>query len=321
MHTVVGVLRGGPSHEHEVSLWSGTSVLKNLPQERFIPRDIYIDKKGNWHDKGKVVSPERALRQVDVALICLHGEYGENGEVQRLLERLGIPYSGADAFGSFLAMHKLMGKNHAQEEGLLTPEFRYVEKKVDAEKVVRDVIRSFEQPVIVKAVNWGSSVGVSRLAGYAPILAAVEALFDEGALGVLVEEMIKGREASIGVVEGLRGEELYALPAVEIVPPEGQFFSYDAKYTGTSREIVPGNFSRVIAEELAVAAKKMHRALQQRHYSRSDFIVSPKGIYFLETNSVGGVGLTEASLLPKELAAVGVSFPMFLSHLVDLVLA
>lgn len=318
MQTVVGVLRGGPSREHEVSLKSGAAMLANLPQERFIARDIYIDKNGQWHDRGRPAAPERILQQLDAVLIGLHGEYGEDGEVQRLLERFGVPYAGADSFGSYLAMHKAMSKAHAREAGLLTPEFRYVARVEESEAGASDAVRSFYQPVVVKPVGWGSSIGVSMVSGYRPALSAVQKLFSQGAPGVLVEALIKGREATVGVVENLRGEALYALPPIEIIPPEGDFFSYDAKYSGATREICPGNFSRVVSEELRRAAKVMHRALGLRHYSRSDFIVTPKGVYYLETNTLPA--FTSESLMPKSLAAVGVAFPDFLSHLVNLAL-
>ncbi len=319
MQTIVGVLRGGPSREHEVSLRTGAAILVNLPEERFTARDIYIDKQGQWHDRGRATSPERALRQVDVALIGLHGEYGEDGEVQKLLERFGVPYAGTDSFGSYLAMHKLMAKVRAQEAGLLTPNFRHVERSEDSEAIAIEVTRTFHQPVVVKPVGWGSSIGVSIVGGYAPVLAAITELFTAGAPGVLVEEYIRGREATVGVVEGLRGEAFYTLPTIEVIPPEDTFFSYDAKYSGRSREVCPGNFSRVDAEELQRIARVMHRALGLRHYSRSDFIVTPKGIYYLETNTLPG--LTPESLMPKSLASVGVPLPDFLEHLVNLALS
>jgi len=319
MHTVVGVLRGGPSREHEVSLESGANILAQLPEDRYIARDIYIDRAGTWHERGRPVAPERVLRQVDVVLNGLHGEYGEDGEVQKLMERFGVRYAGADSFGSYLAMHKVLAKARAREVGLLVPDFAYVEHAEDTGQVVHDVIRTFHQPVVVKPVAWGSSVGVAIVGGYAPVLATVQQLFLDGVQGVLIEEVIKGREATVGVVEGLRGETLYGLPVVEIVPPDGDFFSYGAKYSGESREICPGAFSRVAAEELQHAAKAIHRALGLRHYSRSDFIVSPKGVYYLETNTLPG--LTSESLLPKALAAVGVRMSDFLSHLVNLALA
>ncbi len=319
MRTIVGILRGGPSSEHEVSLKSGAAILANLPPERFLPRDIYIDRNGQWYDRGRATTPERVLRQLDAALIGLHGQYGEDGEVQKLLERFGVPYAGAGPFASYLAMHKVMAKAHAQEAGLLTPSFRHIEHAEESEAAAIEVTRAFPQPVVVKPVGWGSSIGVSVVGGYAPVLAAVQALFEEGAPGVLVEEYVRGREATVGVVEGLRGEALYTLPTVEIIPPSGDFFSYSAKYSGSSREVCPGNFSRVDTEELGRLARIAHKALGLRHYSRSDFIVTPNGIYYLETNTLPG--LTEQSLLPRALASVGVSLPEFLEHLVKLALA
>jgi D-alanine-D-alanine ligase len=289
MHTVVGVLRGGPSREHDVSLKTGAAIIANLPAERFVVRDIYIDKRGEWHDRGKVTPPERVLRQLDAALIGLHGEYGEDGEVQKLLERFGVP---------------------------LTPEFRHIERAEASEEGVHDVIRSFHQPVVVKPIGWGSSVGVSVVGGYAPVLSAVKQLFAEGAPSVLVEEYIRGKEATVGVVEHLRGETLYSLPPIEVIPPEGDFYSYASKYSGATRHVCPGNFTRVANEELQRIARVMHRTLGLRHYSRSDFIVAPAGIYYLETNTLPG--LTAESNLPIALASVGVSLPDFLSHLVTL---
>ena len=318
MQTIVGVLRGGPSREHEVSLRSGATILSNLPEEKYVARDIYIDKSGQWHDRGRPISPDKVLRQVDVVLIGLHGEYGEDGEVQKLLERFGIPYAGADSFGSYLAMHKLMAKTRAQEAGLLTPESHYIERAEDSETGAGDAVRHFHQPVVVKPIAWGSSVGVSIVAGYAPVLAAVKRLFTDGASRVLIEEYIRGKEATVGVVEKLRGEALYTLPPIEIIPPKGDFYSYDSKYSGATRHVCPGNFSRVASEELRRAAKVMHRALGLRHYSRSDFIVAPKGVYYLETNTLPG--LTTESNFPMALASVGVTFPDFLSHLVNLAL-
>ncbi|MDB5265837.1 MAG: D-alanine--D-alanine ligase [Parcubacteria group bacterium] len=317
--TVVGVLRGGPSREHEVSLASGHAIIANLPKDRFTVRDIYIDKQGAWHERGRPITPDRALHSVDVVVIGLHGEYGEDGEVQKLLEKYGVPYTGSGSFASFVAMHKVMSKEKAKDAGLLTPEYRYIEEStnnIEMEKMLRDVVRTFPQPVVVKPTRWGSSVGVTLTTGYAPLHTAVTGLLRQGSGGVLVEEYIKGTEATAGVVEGLRGEALYALPPIEILPPESDFFSYDAKYSGSSKEIVPGRFTKQVTDELMRQARLMHEALELRHYSRSDFIITPKGIYYLETNSLPG--LTGESLLPKSLAAVGVSFGEFLSHIIDL---
>jgi D-alanine-D-alanine ligase len=314
--TVVGVLRGGPSSEHEVSLATGHAILTNLPEDRYTARDIYIDKQGTWHEWGAPTTPERILPSLDAVIIGLHGEYGEDGNVQRLLERYGVPYTGADSFASAVAMHKVLTKEKAKEHGLLTPKYHFVEEGADVEAAARAIIRSFHQPVIVKPVGLGSSVGVSVVGGYQPVLEAIRTLM-QAVGGVLVEEFIRGREATAGVVEGLRGETLYMLPPIEIVPPPtAAFFDREVKYNGATLEIVPGRFSKAESGELMRQARVMHEVLGLRHYSRSDFMVTPRGVYFLETNTLPG--LTSESLLPKSLAAVGVKFPDFLSHLVEL---
>lgn len=316
--TVVGVLRGGPSREHEVSLASGHAIIANLLKDRFTVRDIYIDKQGTWHERGRPITPNNALHSVDVVVIGLHGEYGEDGEVQKLLEKYGVPYTGSDSFASFTAMHKVMAKEKAKEAGLLTARYHFIEEGTpNVDEVLSEIVRTFPQPVVVKPARWGSSVGITLTTGYAPLHTAVTGLLAQGSGGVLVEEYIKGTEATAGVVEGLRGEALYALPPIEIVPPTGDtFWSYDAKYSGATKEIVPGRFTKQVSDELERQARLMHNALELRHYSRSDFIVTPKGIYYLETNSLPG--LTGESLFPKSLGAVGVSFGEFLSHIIDL---
>ncbi len=316
---IVGVLRGGPSREHDVSLKTGAAMLANLSGDKYTIRDIFIDRQGIWHDRGRAVSPMRALQAIDVVLIGLHGEYGEDGEVQRLLEQAGVPYAGSDSFGSYLAMHKYMAKQKAKEAGLKVARDFYIESLDDADVGVAEAIRTLSQPVVVKPVRWGSSVGVSILHGYQPVRDATRKLLEEGAGGVIIEELIRGREATAGVVENLRSEALYSLPVIEITPLDSEgFFSYNAKYSGETREVCPALFPRTVNEGLARAAQTMHRTLGLKHYSRSDFIVSPKGVYYLETNTLPG--MNAESLFPKHLAAVGIKFPDFLTHLVDLAL-
>lgn len=320
MHgTVVGVLRGGPSREHEVSLRSGHAILRNLPEDQYHVRDIYIDRAGVWHERGLPTNPGRVLPGIDVAILALHGEYGEDGEVQKLLEKFGTPYTGSDSFASFTAMHKVLAKERARDAGIKTPRYHFIEEGSDVDAIVHEIVRTFPQPVIVKPARWGSSVGMSLEAGYQPIHQAVTGLLADGAQGVLVEEFIRGSEATAGVVEGLRGEALYALPTVEIVPSdEHRFFTFDAKYSGQTLEHCPGRFAKPVAEELSDTARRMHELLGLRHYSRSDFIISPRGVYYLETNTLPG--LTETSLLPQALRAVGVELKEFVAHLIDLAL-
>ncbi|MEK7100153.1 MAG: hypothetical protein AAB883_03385, partial [Patescibacteria group bacterium] len=243
---------------------------------------------------------------------------GQDGKVQQILERYGVPYTGADPWAAHLSAHKLMAKEVVARAGILTPKYRYIESLEGIEDVIHEVTRSFAQPVVVKPVDSGSSVGVSLSGGYAQIYNAVVALLAEGTKGVLIEERIRGTEATVGIVDGLRGEEFYALPPIEIIPASSaDFFSYDAKYSGASREICPGNFAPQVRDALMEAARTAHRELGLRHYSRSDFMVSPRGIYYLETNNAAAVGMTTESLFPKALASVGVTLPDFLAHIVE----
>jgi D-alanine-D-alanine ligase len=315
--TVVGVLRGGPTSEHDVSLLSGHAIVANLPRDRYTTRDIYIDKRRTWHERGKPVAPADILRTTDVVISTLHGEYGESGEIQRMLEQSRVPYVGPDAINSYFALHKVIAKQRAIEAGIKTPKFRLVEADTDIDALAYDITRTFSQPVVVKPLTSGSSVGVSVVGGYVQIHSAVSALLARHPLGVLVEEYIRGTEASVGVVEGLRGEELYVLPTVEILVPRGSHISYEQRHSGQLQEICPGRFDRTVHNELGHAAETMHRALGQRHYSRSDFIVGKNGVYFLELNTAAGTMLGKDSTFTRSLAAVGISFPDFLIHVLS----
>lgn len=319
MRRVVGVLRGGPSGEYDVSLKSGANVLQALNQEHFEPRDIFIDKKGQWHLHGVGVHPERALRGIDVAFNAMHGEYGEDGEVQRLLEQLAIPYTGSDSRASAVAFNKHTTKEAVKKFGVKTARHVLVNQptaEFPLEAKALHIFRTFPLPVMVKPIIGGSSVGTAMADSYHTL---------EWALGqglavapqVLVEEFIKGREATVGVIDNFRNEKTYALMPVEIIPPPDRpFFDYEAKYSGKSIERVPGNFTPTEKQNLMDLARKVHENLNLAHYSRSDFIVSRRGIYFLEVNTLPG--LTSESLLPKALNAVGSKLPDFLHHIIDL---
>jgi len=317
MRTVVGVLRGGPSSEYEVSLKSGASVLEALPKDKYDTRDIFIDRTGVWHNRGIAVDPHKALAGVDVAFTTIHGEYGEDGQLHEILDPLGIAYTGPDKFSSIHMFNKARTKDAAAKLGVKVAHGTVVEPNGEYEAVAHELFRTFPHPAVVKPVIGGSSVGVSVVRTYhdlAPALARAAAVSPK----VLVEEFIKGREATVGVVDHFRGEEAYALMPVEIVPPVGNFFDYENKYNGQTLERVPGNFTEKEKNELERLAKIVHQGLGATHYSRSDFIVSPRGIYLLEINSAPAVGLTNQSLLPKALAAVGSSLSQFVEHVVEL---
>ena len=312
----VGVLRGGPSSEYDVSLKTGASVLEHLGEDKYQPIDMLVDKSGQWHVNGFPFEEANAARQMDVIVNALHGRYGEDGTVQRILDTVGVPYTGSDSLASAVAFNKALTKHTLYGSDIKMAPHIAVELDPNVEQKLLRVFRSFSFPAVVKPVADGSSVGVSVASTFDELLDAAE---KAGTLSpkILIEEYIKGREATCGVVEGFRGEELYAFFPTEIIPATtSRFFDYDAKYGGDSQEICPGNFMPEEKREIQRMAKLAHQRLGLRHYSRSDFIVSPRGIYFLEVNTLPG--LTSESLLPKAIKAAGSSLHHFLDHLIQL---
>jgi D-alanine-D-alanine ligase len=312
----VGVLRGGPSPEYDISLKTGASVLKYLNEDKYMPHDLFIARDGTWHSRGIPVSPERALGQVDVVFNALHGKYGEDGEVQKLLDAHSIPYTGSGVIASSVAMNKALAKEALWQHGIKMPRHAVIDVSYDLEDKMYEYFRTSPQPTVIKPLDGGSSVGVIVARSYEELVEGIKKAF-ELSKEILLEEYVHGREATCGVIEDFRSEDYYAMPPVEIIPPNGHgFFDYDAKYSGETEEICPGGFAYSDKETLRELAITIHKILGLRHYSRSDFIVTPKGIYFLEVNTLPG--LTEESLVPRALNAVGCSFGECVDHLLDL---
>lgn len=317
LRTRVAVLRGGPSSEYDVSLQSGSAVLRHLPED-YHGIDIFIDRNGVWHRSGLSVSPYGALKNVDVVWNALHGEYGEDGKVQQELQLMGVPYTGSSALSAALSMNKLLSKEYFKKVGLHVPECTELSVSHDFDEQLFDIFKRATLPVVIKPVSAGSSLGVSVARSLDEIEKGVRKAFGYSSK-ILVEEYIPGTEATVAVVESMRGEDLYALAPIEIIPTGESFFDYDEKYKGRALEISPGNFSGSDSRALSEMAKAAHQALGLRHYSRSDFIVSPgRGIYILETNSIPG--LTNDSLVPKGLATANISMGDFIKHIISLAL-
>ena len=311
------MLRGGPSLEHEVSLKTGESVLRNLPA-KYSAKDIFISKEGEWHLDGKPAHHDRIFRQIDVVFNALHGEYGEDGKVQQLLEAFGVPYTGSGVITSALGMNKILARQAFKSAGLKVPfGFELVLEKELAE-TAKDIFKKMPPPWVIKYPSGGSSVGVSIARNFDDLEGALEKVSSFSSK-ILVEEYIRGREATCGVIDKFRNQKYYALPIVEIIPPaQNGFFNYEAKYGGQTRELCPSNFDMPTKRAIETMAITAHNAIGGRHYSRSDFIVSERGIYILEINTLPG--LTAESLLPKALNAVGSSHKEFLEHLITLAL-
>lgn len=304
MHKVrVGILRGGPSSEYDVSLQTGATILKHIPEDLYTPQDIYISREGVWHKNGIAISPHNALAHIDVVWNALHGQYGEDGKVQHILELHKIPYTGSNSFSSMLGMNKILSKEIFKKEKIKTPHYKSITTQPEAESM-REIFRSFSVPFIVKPVSAGSSVGVTLVKDFASFEMALAKAFEHSP-SVLIEEYISGREATVGIIDGYRDHVHYALPPIEIRPH--------------AENIIPGNFTLAKKRELEDLARRVHQVLGLRHYSRTDFIVSPnRGIFVLEVNTLPG--MTESSLMLKALDFVGAPMSHFLDHVLQLAL-
>lgn len=290
----VAVLAGGSSSEREISLNSGRNAQASLIEAGYGEVDLLDPADGSFLD---------AIRAgYDVAFLALHGEGGEDGRIQHLLEYLGIPYTGSDAPSSVLAADKELSKIMYGRAGIPIAAGVSLERGEDYDV---DRIAQIVGPLaFVKPAINGSSYGVSKVTDPADLPAAIERAF-EYSDKVLVEECLVGTEISVGVYE--RGD-VTALPVVEICFPEGaEFYDLDVKYVDPTdihripARLKPEDYAR--AQELARAA---HRALGCFGLSRSDFIVTDRGPVILETNTLPG--MTDTSLYPDEVRHAGMRF-------------
>lgn len=314
----VAVLRGGPSSEYEVSLKTGKNIIENL-SDKYIPIDVFISKDGAWHVDGAPVTPYKVFQNANVVFNAMHGEYGEDGKIQQLMDQFAVKYTGSKALASAIGMNKVMAKEIFQKAGIKTPVFRVVKKGIDLGEESVSIFKTCPMPAIVKPNGSGSSMGVSLIKKLSDIVPAIEKAFEYSDV-VIVEEYIDGKEATCGVIEKFREKEIYPLLPVEIThSKEFDFFNFEAKYSGKSKEICPGNFSKKESDMIQKIAVEAHKVLGLRHYSRSDFIVHPKrGVYILEVNTLPG--LTKESLFPKSLEAIGCPLSLFLDHVLTMTL-
>ncbi|MBU0679061.1 MAG: D-alanine--D-alanine ligase [Verrucomicrobia bacterium] len=277
----VAVLMGGPSAEREVSLASGSAVADALEEYGYTVVRIDVTEE-NLH------LPE----SVEAAFIALHGAFGEDGRIQRLLAEQGVPYTGSGPESSEASFNKLTTKEMLLAAGLPTPRYEVIESPEEL---------TLPLPVVVKPVKQGSSIGIARVFRESewPESFRKAAGFESG---VMVEEYIEGRELTVGVV----GES--ALPVLEIVAPEG-YYDYDAKYTkGKTEYRVPAPIPDEITELCQDYAIRTFKVLDCRGLGRVDFRLRPDGsVFILELNSIPG--FTATSLLPKAAKVAGVEFP------------
>jgi D-alanine-D-alanine ligase len=298
----VAVVMGGNSAEREISIQSGSEVMRALQSLGYDARsldydDCFLD----------------ALRQLkpDVVFIALHGPGGEDGHVQALLAYLSIPYTGSGLEASALSMDKHLTKKLLAAEGLPTPVWDLFDLTGGTLPLLPGAL---DLPLVIKPRFEGSSAGIAIVHTHEEW---TRAMLDASKSypQILAEEYVEGREFTCAVL----GEE--ALPIVEIVANRDGFYSYDAKYEpGGSTHIVPAPIDEDLAARLQMLALSAHRLLGLRDYSRSDFIVGRDNRpHLLEINSLPG--LTPLSLVPDACAAIGIGFEALIDRLVGYALA
>jgi len=288
---------GGISSEREVSLISGNEVVKNLDKNKYDVIPVDFDGNCDWVDQ---IKP-------DLVFIALHGRYGEDGSIQSLLDVLNQKYTGSGSAASFLGMNKMFFKFLVNKEKIKNPKAVFLKDK----KINIADVKKLGWPVVVKPVLGGSSIGISIVKSKKYLEKAINLAFKYDK-EILIEEYIKGVEVSCGVIED--NGKITALPLVEICPKNG-FFDYKSKYNEKlCQEIIPARISNKITKKILKISEKLFKLLKCQGMARVDFIVKNNEPYVLEINMIPG--LTSKSLLPKEAAYVGISYPNLLDKII-----
>ncbi len=331
-HLRVAVLHGGPSSEHDISVWSSRGVIDTLRGLGHETHAVFVDRAGLWHlaptgNAGEIspsplpileaVAALQALA-VDVCFLGFHGTYGEDGRIQALLDLAGLRYTGSHTTASAVAMDKPLARRVFQGVGI--PVARAQELRTagldgagEALAAAKDLVEELGLPVVIKVPAGGSSVGVEIPRDLDAVAGALQRLAPLAA-NLLCEQYIAGTELTAGVLERADGS-LEALPLVEIAPVKADFFDYSAKYQpGGTDEIVPARIDAAATAAVQALGIRAHVALGCQGVSRTDVILRADGAPFvLETNTLPG--LTPASLLPKAAAAAGCDYATLLTRI------
>ena len=346
----VGIIFGGRSAEHEVSLQSARNIVDALDRSRFEPILIGIDKAGHWHlndtsgfllneenpalialnqsNRELAVVPGKASQQlvetasqatlehVDVIFPIVHGTLGEDGCLQGLLRMADLPFVGSDVLGSAVCMDKDISKRLLRDAGIAVTPFITLNRRTAARTTFEQARQKLGVPMFVKPANQGSSVGVSKVSSEAEYQAAVELAlgFDEK---VLVESAVKGREIECAVVGN---ENPIASGCGEIVVRDG-FYSYDSKYIDdqAAQVVVPADISVEDSERIRALAIEAFETLGCAGLARVDVFLTDEGeVLINEINSLPG--FTRISMYPKLWQAAGMSYSELVSRLIELAL-
>lgn len=348
----VGVVFGGKSGEHEVSLQSAQSVIANLNRDRFEVVPIGISKEGTWHvgigaynalgtpvpaqlltdgvtaEEVKhiqpitqgVVLPEMSLSSIDVVIPVLHGPWGEDGTVQGLFELMNVPYVGAGVLASAVSMDKAMMKTVFAQAGLAQCKYEVVHRfqyEAEPTPVLEHIESSLGYPCFVKPANLGSSVGISKAKNRDELAAAIQlaAKYDRK---IVVEEAVDGREVEVSV---LGNEKPQASLPGEIISGNDDFYDYNAKYIdGNSTMVIPAPITEEQTEEVRRLALKAYQAVDGAGLSRVDFFLDRKTGQFLINEINTFPGFTQYSMYPKMWEVSGLPYDQLIETLIQLAL-
>lgn len=347
----VGVLLGGRSVEHEVSLVSAASIIRGLDPEKYEVFPIGITPDGRWlssadaiallTDKSsidnlpeRVILPDprkqglveinnseaRSIQGIDVVFPILHGTFGEDGTVQGLLELADVPYVGAGVLGSAVGMDKVIQKQVLESAKIRVAQgisFSSSDFEQDEKKIVERIEEELQYPCFVKPSNTGSSIGISKAHDRKELIEAIR-LAVEYDRKVIVEKSIeKAREIECSVI----GNDKPAASALGEIIPSNEFYDYDAKYVdGKSTAIIPADLPKWVVRKIQYIACKAFKILDCAGMARVDFLVQGNGakIYLNEINTIPG--FTSISMFPKLWEASGLSYADLLDKLIHLAL-
>ena len=327
----LGIIYGGLSTEHEVSINSAKSIIDNIDKDKYEIYKIYIDKKGNWYkEDNKIDNVFDYLRNLDVIFPVLHGLYGEDGTIEGLFELLGVPYVGCNVLSSSICMDKIYTKMILDKIGIDTAKYIYVkkvkdkyiyinntfeEKELSLEEISLLVEDSLSFPVFVKPSRSGSSIGINKAHNKEELIKYTKYAsgFDSK---ILIEENIIGRELECAIL----GNALVEASPIGEILPKGEFYSYNAKYIDDSETLIPNDIDKIVYDKIRSIAVKAYKALDCRGLSRVDFFLEKdtNRIILNEINTMPG--FTTISMYPKLWESIGISYKELLDKLINLAL-
>lgn len=313
----IGILRGGISPEYSISLKTGANVGRALADAGFEAIDMLLDKEGVLHVKGVPADLETAQQSVDTVWNALHGEFGEDGQVQQLLDTAGISYTGSGSATSAIGFNKQDAKQKVKELGINTPISMLImpEGEESVSAITQRIYNTMAPPWVLKPLAGGGSA--RAYFAFTPL--ELSQFVDESvghAAPFLVEQYIQGREAAVGVINDFRTKSEYVLPVVEIKSASRGVCAHDTRCGEEEYAVHTGSFNSDEREALSALAREIHTAFDVKDYSQSEFIIDNRGkIWFIEIDT--HPHMTKNSPFLVALEAVGASLQEFVRAIVE----